>query len=50
VDRAIEGEGGCVSERRQMGGLLLIEKKGRGEGRTRGTETSHGEVIFVFLA
>jgi hypothetical protein len=34
VDRAIEGEGGCVSERRPMGGRLLIEKKGArgGEG------------------
>ena len=25
VDRAIEGEEGCVSERRPMGGRLLVE-------------------------
>ena len=43
VDRAIEGEGGCVSGRRPMGGRLLIEKKGRGEGRdTRHRNLSRG--------
>ncbi len=31
-----------------MGGSLLIEKKGEGRERARGTETSHGEPISFF--
>jgi hypothetical protein len=52
-DRAIEGRGEASMNGNKWGAWLLIEKKGEGrEGNegARGTEPSHGEAIFFFLA